>query len=399
VSGKTGDKDLGYKLVAKRLAWRLGYVPFVNIALRPPSNTSQIVTDADVLGWRFNPDGGVSIAIADCRDTTTNAVERVLWVRGLAEFFSASEIMLIKNRIPDNARWMAQRLGVRCIDKSNLAQVEDIFRLADLKGPYFDDKGVAACDLTARPFPKGSDYRRVAILLTFELQQLRPFEQLATLLDLFTSHEMCQTLDPGNPDHAVLVWSACVSFALSLGLVLASVHSGDVGDFESSLRAALSGGNEQFEARDRFARRLLELQKVEPPTKGSPLDRPDFSELAERCIRFVARRSSFNEAVRQLDVGRHYLAVGRNMPQSVGGEGDEILLGRKFARDLFDFFIRANRLDFRFAEPIQLRAPSPPSASPAIAGANEEDGPPGAPKSVDQAPLADGSLPAGTIAK
>src|SRR3954466_7028852 len=141
VSGKASDKDTRFKLLGKRLAWRLGFAPFVNVAVRPPNNPSQVATDADVLGWRFDAEGSVRVFLADCRDTPNNAVERVLWVRGLAEFFHASEVMLLKRRIPENAKWMAGRLGVACLDEDGVARVEDTFRLSELKGPYFDESG------------------------------------------------------------------------------------------------------------------------------------------------------------------------------------------------------------------------------------------------------------------
>uniref|UniRef100_UPI00195530F7 hypothetical protein n=1 Tax=Burkholderia multivorans TaxID=87883 RepID=UPI00195530F7 len=60
----SSDQDHSYKLQGKRMAWALGYVPLINVPVTLPANTNSRagtdLTDADVLGFRFSPSGGVS---------------------------------------------------------------------------------------------------------------------------------------------------------------------------------------------------------------------------------------------------------------------------------------------------------------------------------------------------
>ncbi len=111
----SADKDLGYKLTGKRLAWSQGYLPLLNVPVQIPATIAKRsksdLTDADVLGFRFSADGPVDRFLADCRtvsgktaDRNKAATDRIFWVRGLAFYLKVQNVYLLKTTIADNAK-------------------------------------------------------------------------------------------------------------------------------------------------------------------------------------------------------------------------------------------------------------------------------------------------------
>ena len=112
----SSDQDHSYKLLGKRMAWALGYVPLLNVPVTLPADTNSRagtdLTDADVLGFRFSPSGGVSRLLIDCKTASGRAVDGVLWVRGLQDVLHLEELYLFKKKIPESARWLEHELKV-----------------------------------------------------------------------------------------------------------------------------------------------------------------------------------------------------------------------------------------------------------------------------------------------
>lgn len=98
----SNDKDHSYKLLGKRMAWALGYVPLINVPVTLPADTSSRagtdLTDADVFGFRFSASGSVSRLLIDCKTTSGRAVDRVLWVKGLQSVLDVEELYLFKRK-------------------------------------------------------------------------------------------------------------------------------------------------------------------------------------------------------------------------------------------------------------------------------------------------------------
>lgn len=345
------DKDLPFKLFGKRLAWAQGYTPLLNVAIRSPIAINQIVTDADVLGWRFNPDGAVSCFLADCRDTSKEAMERVLWVRGLAEYFGANQVLLLKRRIPPNARWIASQLKVKFADGEEIARLTNELRLNILKGPYFDEAALEATTLPAL-FQKESDYRRISFFLTYRAWTLPPAECALSLMELFVTGEMYKTVRPDDTAHRTLVLTGALLFGIALGRIFSDINMLDMLDFRTALRHALYGGQDAFEQRERVAIKLLQYHGGKLDKDQSPLDLESFPLLAERGYRFIGRRYAYNDAIRFLDVARHYVALRKTVPELIAGV--EVTMARKFGRDLLDLFIQSNKLDPGFSEIISV---------------------------------------------
>lgn len=344
----SSDHDHQYKLLGKRLAWALGYLPLLNVPVTLPDNTSARagtdLTDADVYGFRFSAAGDLSSILIDCKTASGRAVDRVLWVRGLRDLLDLDDLYLFKKKIPDSARWLARKLSVNCIDENDLANLDSKLGLSRLKGPYFDGTGYESIEATTS-FPKGSEYRALAQFLKTGLWNLSPAHRVLTLLHLGQQNEMCRKLRVDDPSHVCLILLGVRGLAISMGLLATQLNVVDVLNIEERLRQELHGGAESLAQKIRFAEAIRRL--TGKASSDPAIDHEGFPALLEEINRLMIRRYAFNDAVRITDLALHYRACGAtSLPRQLSGS--ESNLSVKMASDFLSLFVKSNSLDMRF---------------------------------------------------
>lgn len=348
----SSDQDHSYKLQGKRMAWALGYVPLLNVPVTLPVDThpraATDLTDADVLGFRFSPSGGVSRLLIDCKTTSGRAVDRVLWVRGLQDVLHLEELYLFKKKLPENARWLAHELKVNCIDESQLHELDTRLGLNRLKGPYFDGSGYESVE-TLLTFQKGSEYRTLLQFLRTTLWTLQPAHRVLTLLNLGQQNGLHQKLRLDDRAHTCLVLLATRALAISLGLLISQLNVVDVLSVETRLREELHGGAETLAQKIRFADAIHRL--TGEADSQQVIDHENFPLLLEQVNRLLVRRYALNDAVRITDLALHYFAAGTGvLPRHLGGNDSN--LSAKMASDILALFVRSNALDAGFSRAI-----------------------------------------------
>ncbi|WP_329892089.1 hypothetical protein [Stenotrophomonas maltophilia] len=345
----SNDQDHSYKLLGKRMAWALGYVPLLNVPVSLPANTrwraATDLTDADVYGFRFSPSGGVSRLLIDCKTTSGRAVDRVLWVRGLQDVLHLDELYLFKKKLPENARWLAHELKVNCLDESQLHELDSRLGLNRLKGPYFDGCGYEGIEALLT-FPKGSEYRTLLQFLRTTLWTLQPAHRVLTLLNLGRQNGLHRKLRADNRAHVCLVLFATRALAISLGLLISELNVVDVLNVEARLREELHGGPESLAQKVRFADAIRRL--TGEADSQLAIDHEDFPLLLEEVNRLLIRRYALNDAVRITDLALHYFAAGAGaLPRHLGGNDSN--LSAKMASDILALFVKSNSLDPSFS--------------------------------------------------
>ncbi|MGP8432370.1 hypothetical protein ACT2FY_41180 [Paraburkholderia fungorum] len=353
----SSDQDHSYKLLGKRLAWALGYVPLINVPVTLPADTSSRagtdLTDADVFGFRFSASGDVSRILIDCKTTTGRAVDRILWVRGLQDLLSLEELYLFKKKIPDSARWLAHELKVNCVDEHELQDLDARLGLSRLKGPYFDGSGYEHID-TLLTFPKGSEYRSLAQFLDAGIWTLRPAHRVLTLLNLGEQNQLNRKLRLDDRAHMCLVLLATRALAISLGLLISQLNVVDVLNVEARLREELHGGAESLAQKIRFADAIQRLTGESDAEQT--IDHQGFAKLLEEVNRLLVRRYALNDAVRITDLALHYFAAGAGaLPRQLSGGGQD--LSAKMASDILSLFVKSNSLDVGFSRAIIAMLP------------------------------------------
>ena len=322
----SNDLDFHYKLLGKRLAWALGYAPLLNVPIWIPEATGDRarleLTDADVLGFRFDPSGKASRILIDCKSTTKGrAVDRVLWVRGLGDFLVVENLFLFQARIPQNARWLAGQLAVRCLDQNDLSRIERHLGLDMLKGPYFDGTGYEKIHAVLNSFPKTSDYRELARFLVGGVWTLPLTRRVTTLLSLGGQSDLRKKLRADMLAHRVLVLQGALALALNLGMLVEKLNIVDALDVEQRLREELHGGADALEQKRRYLEVVAKLTAdSKEGSNDGDVDLPSFSRLLEQVNRLLMRRYTLNDAVRTIDLALHYAASGHSsLPRNIGG--------------------------------------------------------------------------------
>lgn len=348
----SSDQDHSYKLLGKRMAWALGYIPLLNVPVTLPADTSSRagtdLTDADVFGFRFSASGGVSRLLIDCKTASGRAVDRVLWVRGLQDVLHLEELYLFKKKIPESARWLAHELKVNCIDDSELHELDARLGLSRLKGPYFDGTGYDSIDALLT-FPKGSEYRDLAQFLTTTLWTLKPSHRVLTLLNLGQQNQLHRKLRPDDRAHIGLILLATRSLAISLGLLISELNVLDVLKIEERLREELHGGAESLAQKVRFADAIYRLTGEVDSEQA--IDHKGFPLLLEEVNRLLIRRYALNDAIRITDLALHYFAAGAgSLPRHLSGSDSN--LSAKMASDMLALFVRSNSFDISFSRAI-----------------------------------------------
>lgn len=347
----SNDKDHSYKLLGKRMAWALGYVPLINVPVTLPADTSSRagtdLTDADVFGFRFSASGSVSRLLIDCKTTSGRAVDRVLWVKGLQSVLHVEELYLFKKKIPNSARWLAHELTVNCVDEAELNELDARLGLSRLKGPYFDGTGYKSIE-SLLAFSKGSEYRALTQFLTTGIWMLKPASRVLTLLSVGYQKNLYQKLRPDDPAHTCLVLLAARALAISLGLLVSNMNVVDVLRVEERLREELHGGAESLAQKERFA---SAIQRLTGESDDQALDHKDFSSLLEEVNRLLIRRYALNDAIRITDLALHYFAAGAGtLPRHLSGSDSK--LSAKMASDILALFVKSNSLDIGFSRAI-----------------------------------------------
>lgn len=346
------------------MAWALGYVPLLNVPVTLPADTNSRagtdLTDADVLGFRFSPSGGVSRLLIDCKTASGRAVDRVLWVRGLQDVLHLEELYLFKKKIPDSARWLAHELKVNCIDEAELHELDARLGLSRLKGPYFDGVGYDSID-TLLTFSKGSEYRALTQFLTTGLWTLKPAHRVLTLLNLGQQNHLHRKLRSDDRAHVCLVLLATRALAISLGLLISELNVLDVLKIEARLREELHGGAESLAQKVRFADAIHQLTGETDSEQA--IDHKEFPRLLEEVNRLLIRRYALNDAIRITDLALHYFAAGTgSLPRHLSGSDSN--LSAKMASDMLALFVKSNGLEISFSRTIIGLLATAPEATP-----------------------------------
>ena len=406
------DKDIAYKLTAKRLAWSQGYLPLLNVPVQIPvtiaKRSKADLTDADVLGFRFSADGPVDRFLADCRtvagraaDRNKAATDRVFWVKGLSEYLKVRNVYLLKTTLAENARWLASQLGIIPLDDFEQRTLIGKLGLDSLKGPYFDIPGRDTLSKLQTSFKRGTRYRDIASFLVYTIWSLPPAVRVLSLLDLLTPHSVNKTFNPSDHQHQALVLLGGLQLGISIGLSIMSLGVVDLGFLERRLREALHDGPVTLQQKIKYIKAFSESKGMHLENEEAALDLHSFPQLLEVVNRLILRRNHLNDAIRLLDIATYYHAVKQPFPHSPRWILDPFT--QKLSADIFSLFITSNGLAPEFLDLFAFPSSPPPPKEPTAEvasvsgnGSEKEGGEPApsGPATLDSASASGGVPPA-----
>lgn len=367
------ELDLGQKVAARRLLWRMGYSTRIDVVLRALELADsrpggpESYTDLDVLGVAVTPSGEVQSCLVDCKTGNSPVIGRMFWVRGLVELFGADTAFMVRDRaISADALQLAARLGISALTEADLAQLESLLQTnlpVDDKplSILFDTSAVettmvryAGLNRKLKPI---LDYRQFDYWVHDDHRNLVGIPD--TLVDLRT------VLDPKNPQHVGLVLDVSWLYLLSLARAIGALRTAHVSRLSYGLSEYIAGGPVQLKQKRDLAELLTSLQEGGQIPQGPTVQvNPRFFDgLLELTVRLMRRGPLFNDALRLLEyqAAASMLGLKTPAPEAFGDEYDRT--AAKLAVDVVEFVAKAARLDPAFVDvarpPLMGSGPAP----------------------------------------
>jgi len=348
------NKDFELKIRLNNILWSLGCYTRLEVKLAEYSLQRKIpmeLTDLDVLGIRILPDFSIDYLVVDCtsdKNVIRSPVQRVFWLKGVMDFFGASEGYLslaTRNVIPEVQRTVAYRLGVTILDENNLSSLERRFvnstisRLQLCKPEswiYFEN------NLSTLP-------NAIAPLLNFRKHNYwinQPYENLHALISLIAKHK--KSFDEVNILHKALVLDLLTLFTLSVLQMSAYLFRTNPENPDLELKAYFYGGYTEMKRRQAVIQNIQELME-NVHRQQSLFDQnlqldPDYlAGLFDTTFRFVNKPFDSSQILRYLQV----LLFEKTLYKGENQNGIKYLetgfsdITKKLAKDIAKFFSNA----------------------------------------------------------
>lgn len=363
------ELDLGLKVATRRLFWRMGFSTRLDVPLRAfvPGGTQrkerapESFTDLDVLGLTITPGFRLHGAIADCKTgKSAKAIERVFWLRGVADFFSAHDAWVVREHPPpDAARQLAGRLGIAVLTSDDVTALEE-FHATDLPITHpaiarlFDRQKVAKYLAAFTGLDK-----RLKPLLEYRQFDYFVYEPHRNPLQLVAHlHEAKARLEAKNPLHVALFMDMAWLYLVTLTQIVEHVRAAHLTDPDTATQEYLFGGQLGLREKRQMAN-LLARVVPEGMERPEPLP-PYYPDLRELVVRVLRRPRQILSALRYAEVATAGLADGVRVRVRAAFTDSYDEIAAKLLTEVCGFLVGAGDLDAEFraqAKRILLDAP------------------------------------------
>ena len=353
----SSGQDLPLKLAMRRLFWSMGASTCLDVKLRAYVAGDkrgpgwQEFTDLDVLSVACSLSGQPQITLADCKTSSRRAIERMFWIRGVADFFAADDAYLVRSSpVPVATRALSSRLGVGVLDPDDYAALLRTFptslRLEGPLGCLFDLDSVQ----TQLDNSSGLDRKLKGLVefVRFDYWVYEPYRNLTQVVAHLA--DAVGTLNADNPHHLSLFFETAWLYALALVQATHHARVSQMADVPMAVRTYVAGG--ELAAREKGAlAELLNQAGIRVDTRTAVLP-PYIDLLAELVTRLLVRPAELNDVLRYAEYLTTAVVVGeRATVGSAFGEGSVRPIAAKLLADVCGFLVTASgiRRDFRAA--------------------------------------------------
>jgi hypothetical protein len=287
----------------RRLFWSMGCSTSLDVKLRAyvTGETKgpgyQEFTDLDVLSVGFSPGGQPQVTLADCKTSRGRALERMFWVRGVADFFSADEAYLVRsNAVPVAARALSSRIGVGVLDPDDYAALASTFPSAlDFDGPLrclFDEDTVRRH--MANTVGLDAKLDKLVDFVRFDYWIYEPYRNLTQVVAHLA--DSVAVLDPSNPRHLSLFFETVWLYAFALSRTTHHVRTSRMADVPTAVRTYVAGGELAVREKAQLAR-LLDQAGISVDVRAAVLP-PYADRLTELVTRLLVRPTEAADILR-----------------------------------------------------------------------------------------------------
>ena len=291
------DRDLSYKLRLKRYMWTMGYFCPLEVSLsayviKYGKRKRYDLTDIDVLGIRFDNDLQHTIIIGDCKSGSESSSNRIFWLKGVMDFFSANRGYFVKPSITNSSRQLASRLNICLLAEKNLRLLEEEMGLKSLNLSIFDSSIYEkARNLWGIALKKGETPTKAQLEMK-EIYQY--FEYNFWIVDEYRNIQSIIEKMSGIPKYSFdydikkvkfLVYYGTIMLSLSLLKMGGFIISRDRNNFVTQAREYLFGGSLLLKERETLFKAVSEIAKEKLTLEPNYYN--ELLELVNRLIKFA----------------------------------------------------------------------------------------------------------------
>lgn len=353
------ENDIDLKLASRRLAWNQGHATKVNVPLRSYVERRagrpgvEEYTDLDVLAISTSPSGRVQFQIFDCKSTSSRTTERTFWLRGVADFFGASDAWMLRpENVTDASRQLAARLDLGVLtgkDLDTLAAIAASGALTPTGTPaverLFDPTVIEKVRASRTQIDKR--LRNLVDYCSYDYWVYEPYQNLAQMVAHLRG--AARAMDGRAPVHHAVLFDCIWLYSLSLARASDYVRRTNASSPYNTLLEYFLGGQVAIREKEM---RLKELQRLGAGPESS-IEPDYFRQLVETFARMYVTPKIFTTVMRYCEVAVVNLVDNRRpyLSNALGTEYDPV--AAKLLYDLGGFLISSARLSPSFRESVR----------------------------------------------
>lgn len=273
------DKDRHQKELSIRFCIARGMSPCLEVVIPSASelsDTTEVLTDLDVLGLEFVVDGGFRRAFFDCKSGKMSAINRAFWANGVASYSQCDEaFVLLKGKAVNNHRISALRLNVDLHDEQSFTDLGRTFDVGfdqDLSYQSSIERWNAVADAYEKWRWSSELYHLTRNIAPLSQQPWSTFRKIIAECRNIRGH-----VDPTKPEHISIIYDTlCGIFILwsTMGRDIRRFYEPSMSksEFETILRYYIWGGRDTYAVRQ-------ELSPRGPDGKPIQLNLPSWNKL------------------------------------------------------------------------------------------------------------------------
>lgn len=248
------DKDRFQKEMAIRFCLAQGLAPFMEVLVFSSSDlsdSSEVLTDLDVLGLEFIGDGTFRRVLFDCKTASKlSPVNRAFWAAGILEYSGCNDaIIILKGKAVHNHRISALKLGVDLHDEKSFEEFGKTIKIDFQADIYYQstlDRWNALFDI----YQKNPWSEQIFSLCHNVVPLTRePWTIFRRIVGAF--REARGYLDPAKPGHVTIVFDVLSALSILWSLMgkdMRRFYSAGMSkeNFSEILRYYIWGGREAY---------------------------------------------------------------------------------------------------------------------------------------------------------
>jgi hypothetical protein len=366
------------KVEMRRLFWMMGASTSLDVKLRAHVSGDsrspgwQEYTDLDVLGVGFSPTSEPHIMLADCKTSAGRAIERMFWIRGVADFFSADTAFMVRSQlVPAAARTLSNRIGVAVLDPDDFRALLKTYSTSlDFDGPLghlFDVDSVRRQVESYSGLHKKLD--PLVEFTRFDYWTYEPYRNLTQVVAHLA--DVVSVLDPSIPAHVALFMENAWLFAFAIAQATHHVRTSRMADVPSAVSTYVAGGELAKREKAQLAQ-LLRKAGFDVDSRSSVLP-PYIDPLTELITRFLVRPGEIADVLRYAEYLITASVVGETATVGEAFGVDVRPIAAKLLADACGFLVTAAGLRPAFRELARERLVRDLTGGSSVAQARAED--------------------------